>query len=877
MTCSEIDGIDEAFLPYGLPPIPVQDQKTIWNGRTVQVLHDVRCQIQIDTILKTVADQTIDPHFYERLFTDLTFEDLENTEEDDREWEFALAQPLFPPNSSENLTLEQFLERTGMIFDQQLGHYVDCKSWIKRMAHSAEKKLRKAAKKTADFVIEHKKEIAIGVAIVVGGAALGALGVVIAQALVATDTASTIGGAIAAAAAGKAADEANKHYDRKHAQDDHPDKERSPSNSQTDQSSPYASTPQPSTSNDLMKQVFGNLFPSNPTPPPNQGIYALDADSKRARDVSVPPSSRMEAPSHSFTPPSSDNIAQQFFNKVFQANPDLNPYSGSGKTHSTDKSKSDVPTASPTEIVAAAPSAPNPFKSDFGTYLDNLHRSQIDPNYQQYTHAPEPSAIPPVSSPTENAAASTPPIETPVTQGSNAFKSDFGTYLDNLHRSQISSNFENGMHSAAKNDAAPRIIENVPEPVRVECRAKAEALVNLLNNLRQGIETMGRGMIEKELLDPDSPLDPLNVHQPKAESRPFPARHDPAFSGIKTLDKEPLHMDTLPLMILQLPSTPNVGAVPIISPNGKVDWVLISADWKRFQFTQEEFDKGTINLYDHFKDFMPKNGQAISIITSQNGINTSLEEFLQHSKADTYKIAVAMLNPSQEDHQQPLYLGLYNNTEGLIKDLVRIPKEMQHKKQNDMPSISSPDDFASGMSQIAQDMIPNFQGFEDSVKELLRNSNETQNVKTTREFLSGIAQTAKEINPEFRWLLIEHSEGGLIYCRSFEGMSKETKKVMKDNTINIALGSAEPISKEMASEPINFYSDKDYVTKRFAEKLMNDPNYDIRIIPCLSSTGELSFYIADHARDGTTYDKALEKQIKELKKRVGFYDGQEHE
>ena len=95
--------------------------------------------------------------------------------------------------------------------------------------------------------------------------------------------------------------------------------------------------------------------------------------------------------------------------------------------------------------------------------------------------------------------------------------------------------------------------------------------------------------------------------------------------------------------------------------------------------------------------------------------------------------------------------------------------------------------------------------------------------------------------------------------------------------MSIALGPAEPISDKMAKEAVNFYSEKDGITKRYAEPFLNNPHYDIRIIACISSWGEFSMYIADHARAGTTYDTALDDQIKEFNRAYGFYNGELHE
>jgi hypothetical protein len=93
----------------------------------------------------------------------------------------------------------------------------------------------------------------------------------------------------------------------------------------------------------------------------------------------------------------------------------------------------------------------------------------------------------------------------------------------------------------------------------------------------------------------------------------------------------------------------------------------------------------------------------------------------------------------------------------------------------------------------------------------------------------------------------------------------------------VALGPAEPISKNMAQDSDNIYSEKDRITKRYAEPFMDNPDYNIRVIACISSIGEFSLYLADHARTGTTYDTALQKKIDDLQREMRFYNGKEHE
>jgi hypothetical protein len=203
----------------------------------------------------------------------------------------------------------------------------------------------------------------------------------------------------------------------------------------------------------------------------------------------------------------------------------------------------------------------------------------------------------------------------------------------------------------------------------------------------------------------------------------------------------------------------------------------------------------------------------------------------------------------------PLYIGIYNPTYGLFKDLNRVAQE----RNMDVPEVDLP------ILNTAKEFIPpidfdQVMGKLNGISEEW-NKHDTLTVVNTRNMMTSIAHAAMNINSDVLWLDLRHSEAGLIYCRAFEGMEKDIQKFLHKNMLSIALGPAEPISDEMAKDPINLYSEKDYITKGAAKRFMNNPDYNIRIIACISPLGELTLYFADHARDGSTYDKALDKSI----------------
>ena len=48
---------------------------------------------------------------------------------------------------------------------------------------------------------------------------------------------------------------------------------------------------------------------------------------------------------------------------------------------------------------------------------------------------------------------------------------------------------------------------------------------------------------------------------------------------------------------------------------------------------------------------------------------------------------------------------------------------------------------------------------------------------------------------------------------------------------------------------------------------MNDPNYSIKIVPCLTGTNK-----NDHAFMGKTYQENLKETIQKIRKKYGFYE-----
>ncbi len=236
----------------------------------------------------------------------------------------------------------------------------------------------------------------------------------------------------------------------------------------------------------------------------------------------------------------------------------------------------------------------------------------------------------------------------------------------------------------------------------------------------------------------------------------------------------------------------------------------------KLQFTPQEWHTGIVNIVDHFHELVPERGQMIGLITAQNGIQTNLSEFSKNVQS--------IVNMVPEG---TLIMGIYNPTQGIYRDCKRTIEERRGK---DTPIVVS-----------------------------------------TRQMMVAISQALYKINPELAWLHVAHSEGGVICKNAIQGMIEDERGLLKKQMYILALGPAEPIPKDYGRGVTNIYSEKDFITGRFAKKHVDDPNYDIQFVECRSTWSERTGYFADHAHLGGTYQWAQFKNIDNLRQERGFH------
>jgi RHS repeat-associated protein len=274
--------------------------------------------------------------------------------------------------------------------------------------------------------------------------------------------------------------------------------------------------------------------------------------------------------------------------------------------------------------------------------------------------------------------------------------------------------------------------------------------------------------------------------------------------------------------ISRIPTAANVKEVLVCKGavgDVEVDWIVSCSNWHKLQFTPEELNAGKINIIDHFYEIMPKDGMIIGLITAQNGIMTNLGELKVMGDSIIDKIP-----------ESSLFIGMHNPTLGFVSDLRRVRAE---KKGVDTPIVCR-----------------------------------------TRQFMEAIVDRVHNLNPNLLWMHISHSEGGLIAYRALEGMTPEHKEQLKEHLLSVSLGPAHPIPKSLAKGAVNYYSNKDYITKWFGEPFINDKDYDIRVVECVSSRDEMNGGIADHKFHGSTYQRSLNIEVSDSRIKYGFYDEQ---
>jgi len=116
-----------------------------------------------------------------------------------------------------------------------------------------------------------------------------------------------------------------------------------------------------------------------------------------------------------------------------------------------------------------------------------------------------------------------------------------------------------------------------------------------------------------------------------------------------------------------------------------------------------------------------------------------------------------------------------------------------------------------------------------------------------------------------------HSEGGILYNRSFEKMSEGEQGKMQRHFYYEGIGPAERTPRDYGIHALNIYSDADWITGWF--KGGSNDQYDVKWVRALSPAHERVMYFADHAFFAKTCQSIVKDSLNEFNQRVGFYVG----
>jgi RHS repeat-associated protein len=248
----------------------------------------------------------------------------------------------------------------------------------------------------------------------------------------------------------------------------------------------------------------------------------------------------------------------------------------------------------------------------------------------------------------------------------------------------------------------------------------------------------------------------------------------------------------------------------ILSENSKgapVDAILISGSLHKINYSPSEIENNKANLLDHLHELTSFKENDISLITTQNGINTTLYEFAQNAKGHMNRLG----DPNV------LFIGLYNPSYGILPDSIR------------------------ALIQLHKRTI-------------------TENAKNTGEFLGLIADTFKSIESKSLWLHLPHSEAGLLFNLGYTLLDETQKEVLMNQLLVLALAPLEPVSWRHCLDADNVYSNKDSTTRRYGERLKNHPDYNIKFVECESKRSEFSAFFSDHAAKGATLNNQIARK-----------------
>ena len=145
----------------------------------------------------------------------------------------------------------------------------------------------------------------------------------------------------------------------------------------------------------------------------------------------------------------------------------------------------------------------------------------------------------------------------------------------------------------------------------------------------------------------------------------------------------------------------------------------------------------------------------------------------------------------------------------------------------------------------------------------------TKSVRALDALFTNLIDIIKASAPTTKISHICHSEAGAVYYSMYQNATKELKDDINQYINCVAFGPAECIPKAFGYKVLNIYSDKDFVTGRYAKP--NDPLYDVKIVSAITPWWQRMGYLADHGILKPTYSFHRQDYIRDIKKNKGGY------
>ncbi|HSW87022.1 MAG TPA: RHS repeat-associated core domain-containing protein [Rhabdochlamydiaceae bacterium] len=246
----------------------------------------------------------------------------------------------------------------------------------------------------------------------------------------------------------------------------------------------------------------------------------------------------------------------------------------------------------------------------------------------------------------------------------------------------------------------------------------------------------------------------------------------------------------------------------------EVDAVVFHKDIYNLHFSEYEMQNDRINLFDHLDELIERSSCVQTYI---NGIRNSVDDMRKATEA-----------LHSHGHPDALTIGLYNRSEGTIKDVSRARKEIKEGK-------------------------------------------ETKNVAVARRFLTLITDSLSSTQTDIHWYHGAHSEGGALTVLAIKRqMESSHVEYIKNHMDYIGLAPGIPMSKEYVKSNIDFYSKNDGVTLEYAKEYLYHPDYNIIQLDQITPKEDCSWG-KDHGIKGNTLQFGLKKRISDLNKQYGVY------